>query len=125
MKAFLIDPQAQTITEVEYSGDYTEIYKHIGADMFDVVRINRNGDCIFVDDEGLLKEPEHFFAHTNYPNPLAGRGLVLGTDDEGDSAPPKVTLEKLREDVVFVDRAMIAMAYRIRKMLDEQMADRP
>lgn len=104
MKAYLIDPKEQTVTQVEYTGDYTNIYTHIEADLFDVARLYRNGDGAFVDDEGLLKEPDHFWVHRNYAQPLAGRGLVLGVDDEGNSVEPKTTLEELTADVFFVSR---------------------
>jgi hypothetical protein len=85
MKAYLIDPFARTVTQVEYSGDYKEISALIGCQLFDAVRIGANGDTIFVDDEGLLNGPTEFFKHSSYPSPLAGKGLVLGTDDEGES----------------------------------------
>lgn len=99
--AYLIDPTECTVTPVTYNGDYKQISKHLGCDYFDVVRISDN-DAIFVDDEGLLKDGQHFFAHPDYPDPLAGRGLVLGTDDEGESVSPKVTLERLRSQIRWV-----------------------
>jgi len=34
MKAYLIDPFTKTISMVEYSGDYNEIYKLIECDTF-------------------------------------------------------------------------------------------
>lgn len=101
MKAFLIDPKAQSITEVDYSGDYQDIYALIEADTFDVVRLYPTGDGAFIDDEGLLKEQEFFWVHRNYPGPLAGRGLVLGVDEEGESAAPAVTLQQLAKDITF------------------------
>lgn len=101
MQALLIDPKARTITPVEYTGDYKEINAHIEADLFDVVRLYPNGDGAFVDDEGLLKDPEYFWAHRNYPQPLAGRGLLLGVDAEGESIAPGTDLDTLCGDVVF------------------------
>jgi len=55
MKAILINPFNQTITEVEYSGDYKEIYKLIECSTFDCVNID-DDNTLFVDDEGLLYE---------------------------------------------------------------------
>lgn len=99
MIAYLIDPFERKVTEVEYSGQYQDIYKLIDAQTFDVARL-RNGDSIFIDDEGLMKSNE-FFMHRGYYNPLAGKGLVLGTDEEGDSVSPSCTLDQLIEDVEF------------------------
>lgn len=100
MQAFLIDPFDQTVTAVEYSGNYQDIYKLIGASLFDVVRI-RKGDSIYVDDEGLFREEQAFFKHKDYPNPLAGKALVLGTNDEGDSIEPNCVLAELKHNIEF------------------------
>lgn len=99
MRAYLIDPITRTITEVDYSGDYHQIYTFIGCETFDMSRLNHAGDVVFVDDAGLLKPqpPENFFYHANYPEPLAGRGLVLGTDEEGETVAPSVTYAELTE----------------------------
>lgn len=101
--AYLIDPAERTIKEVIYSGDYKQISQHLGCTYFDVVRI-ANNDAIFVDDEGMLTgESQSFFVHTDYPQPLAGRGLVLGTTSEGESVSPKVSLDELRRKVLWVE----------------------
>jgi len=101
MKAYLINPEQQNITEVEYSGNYEDIYKLIGAEMFDVVRLNREGDGIFVDDVGLMKRQRFFFRHSGYHNWLAGKGLVLGCDDSGESCEPSISIEQLRQSISF------------------------
>lgn len=101
MKAFLIDPFERAITEVEYSGNYRDIYTLCQYDTFDVVTFNKHLDGVFVDDEGLFKPDQAFFSIADYPQPLAGRGLVLGCDEEGASVAPTVTLEELEELVTF------------------------
>lgn len=101
MRAYLIDPEHFTIEEVDYNGDFHEIYRMIGADCFDAATFNRNGDCVFVDDEGLLK-PNYFFLIDGYPQLLAGKGLVLGVNREGESVSPTVTMEDLMQIVSFV-----------------------
>jgi hypothetical protein len=103
MRAFLIDPFRQEVTEVNYSGDYKQICEFIDAELFDVARLNANGDGIYVDDEGLYAEDQRFFQHKFYPNPLAGKGLVLGCDmDTGESASASMTLEQLVDDIEWV-----------------------
>lgn len=103
MNAFLIDPFTCTIKEVDYSGSYKHIYQLIDCECFDVVRINDKGDGIFVDDEGLLHDkPQAYFICAPYPNPLAGKGLVLGTDGEGESISPKITIEELEQRVFWL-----------------------
>lgn len=104
MRSILIDPFTRTITEVEYSGDFKQIYELIDCDTYDCARINRQGDAIFVDDEGLFKEQEQkFFLHEDYPQPLAGKGLVLGCDMEnGESVAPHTTIGEVAAKVQWV-----------------------
>jgi len=99
---FLINPHDETITEVTYQGHYTDIYKHIDCDAFDVVSINKHNDGLFVDDEGLFKPSQSFFKHADYPTPLAGKALVMGCDDKGESVAPKITLQELIDKISFV-----------------------
>jgi hypothetical protein len=98
---FLIDPAAQSITPWAYNGDYRTIRAalRIGASPFTIVYLP-NRDCIFVDDEGLLKPLDWFFAVKGYPQPIAGRGLVLGTDRNGESVAARTTLEELERSIL-------------------------
>jgi hypothetical protein len=82
MRAILIDPFTQTIEEVDYSGDYKDIYSLIECDLFTTVYLpNTSDDTLFVDDEGLYVENQRFFKIDGFEQPLAGRGLLLGTDE--------------------------------------------
>ena len=114
MKAYLIDPLLKEVTEVEHTngGDdgLKSIYKHTRCNCIDLVRINGEGDVIFVDDNGLLHGiPFGMFVVTGNAGSaaLAGYGLVLGTDTEGDTVEPKVTLDALRAMVTFPTMAEI------------------
>lgn len=97
----LIDPAAQSITPWTYNGDYRTIRAvlRIGASPFTIVYLP-NSDCIFVDDEGLLKPVDWFFAVKGYPQPIAGRGLVLGANRYGDSVSARTTLEELQRSIL-------------------------
>ena len=77
MKAILINPFNQTITEVEYSGNFKEIYKLIDCSTFDCINID-DDNTLFVDDEGLLRENRYFY-WKGYTN-LAGKALIIGVD---------------------------------------------
>ena len=108
-KAFLIDPYVlqvedgvltlsteSAIRELTFNGDWRTISPLISppgqtVDTFDVVYFDP--DTVYVDDNGLWGA-SHFF-QIDGMQPLAGRGLVLGTDDEGDSIAPTTTLDAL------------------------------
>lgn len=116
MKAFFINPSIQNITTVDYDGDWRKINRMIDAirGNFDVVRLYENGDAAFVDDEGLYVENQQFWIHRNYPTPLAGKSLLLGTDDEGDSIAPQTSFDNLKDDIKFIgDRFELALLHKI------------
>jgi hypothetical protein len=112
MNAYLIDPFQRAVTLIEYSGQYEDIYKHIEPDLFDVVEINRHRDCVFIDDEGLINgKPQEFFLIRGYPQPLAGYGLVLGTDAEGNTVAPTATLDEVFEQIGWLNRDELIRKY--------------
>lgn len=115
MKAVLIDSKNRTITDVEYSGDYKEIYRLIGCSCFTVVRNLPDGDDVFVDDEGLLKltGDTPFFTIPWYPSPLAGSGLILSTDAEGDSTDAKHDAAFYRRHVRFTSQRAVWLREQI------------
>lgn len=116
MKAILIDPFCVeelgggmvmaiqphlAVREVEIEDGIEGIYKALShplhpVNCFDCVRLNDAGDVIYVDDEGLWQNADRWFVVDGYQQPLAGRGLVLGTDERGRSTPPKVSLRTVK-----------------------------
>jgi hypothetical protein len=107
MKAILINPEFQTITEVEFTGDHRAIYSHLGkgVDTFDVAQ-PKPGESIYVDDEGLLKADDgmesHFFEWEGLTM-FAGNGLVLGCDADGNTTDTSYTVEEVRDLVHWHD----------------------
>lgn len=102
MQAILINPFDKTIEEIEYSGDWRDISSLLECDIFTTVYFDDTTDSVYVDDEGLYVEDQAFFTIGNYPQPLAGRGLILGCNDEGDSVDCKTTLEEAKAMVKFL-----------------------
>lgn len=108
MKAYLIDPFQKSISEVEYSGNWEDISKMINCDYFTVVNLNDDGDTVFVDDEGLLRDQTYmkYFRirmEPDFEQTIAGKGLVLGTDREGNSCAPICNIEWLEGVISFPD----------------------
>jgi len=111
MKAILIDSVNREVKEVDVT-DYKSYYPLINCECFTVVNFGKDNDSIFVDDEGLLKDPENFFMFRG-SNPLAGNGLILGTDSKGESIAPKITLEQVKEAVKFLDYMEVAIMNKL------------
>lgn len=102
MRAFLIDPFERTLTEVDYDGDFHSIYKLCDFDTFDVVNAYPYPQVdVYVDDEGLFKEDQAFFLWGDYPQPLSGKGLILGHDLCGDSTEVDLSYEQIKSCITF------------------------
>ena len=90
MKAYLINPEQLSIEEIDYLGSSDEIYELLDATFFDVIRINEAGDVVYIDDEGLYTK-EYYWTYGDYLHPIAGNGLLLGTDiTTGETIEPQV-----------------------------------
>lgn len=109
MKAILIDPHARTITEVEHDDGLDSpngIYAHCRCDLVCTVNVAHWGrysyDTLFLDDDGLSRPNQAFFTWGDYAHPLAGYGLILGCDDEGNSIAPRMTIDSVRQVVAWI-----------------------
>ncbi len=100
MKGILINPHEETITEVEYSGNYKEIYDIIDCRTFDVVSLS-DADDLYVDDEGLLVEGNQRYFSWSGRN-FAGMGLIMGHDDEGETIETTYDLQEVVDRVEFL-----------------------
>ncbi len=108
IKGFFIDPTSLRISNVELCNGTSRdnldaMYKLINCSLVEAVYLNKEQDAVFVDEEGLLKVQTDFFYIEGTHQPLAGRGVVIGCNEEGESVSAQaVTLEWLRENTAFV-----------------------
>lgn len=111
MKAVLINSKNRTVEDVEYNGDYRQIYTLIGCGCFTVVRDLPANDDLFVDDEGLLHltGDTPFFTVPWYPTPLAGSGLILNSTEDGESADAKHDASFYRQHVRFTSERAVRL----------------
>lgn len=96
IKAILIDADNQEVKDVELEPRLDNIYKQLGnnCDCFTCVNLH-DGDVMYVDDEGLLKDNVlNGFFYGNSPW-YAGNGLVIGTNRTGDSADTKLSADDI------------------------------
>jgi len=97
MRTILIDPEAQTVEELDFKGDYKKIQETIGCSCFTTVNIGGvTNDALFVDDEGLLNPSGFVFQF--YGAKLVGKGLIMGCDDEGESARAGIDISEVRNN---------------------------
>lgn len=116
MRAILINPQDKSVTEVDYNGDYRQIYQLIDATCFDCVRIDAR-ETIYIDDEGLINgkgnEVGFFYVKGERPVALAGKGLILSTGVDargaitGESVGTELTVDAVRAMIDWVQPARV------------------
>ena len=103
MKALLIDPTTRTVTEIHIDGSLQSFYAALGCKYVAVACDLPNGDTIYVDDEGLFAPaPVDYFQISHGYQPYAGKGLIVHTDQDGETRAVKSTLDDIKSDVVFI-----------------------
>lgn len=106
MKGILIDVNNRTITEIQVNNVdgncLSDLYKNIGCDLVELIDID-DDNCVFFDEEGLLKltEKSNFFLFDGYPQPIAGNGVILGFNEEGDSIDTTLSVEEIKTKIKF------------------------
>jgi hypothetical protein len=104
-KGVLIDPYKKLVRPIRVGGKYPALKKLIGGPI-QGIRLSK-GEIVYVHEEGLLQKDFQFFRFKgpliNYPQPLAGYGLVIGVDEEGETADTEVPVDLIRDNVDFPD----------------------
>jgi hypothetical protein len=111
MRGVLVDPYAETVTDVEYDGDINSMYKILRVNIVEVAPM-ADGEDMWVDEEGLLTvtADTKFIVSSLYHQPLAGRGLILSTDDDGETTASKHDAEYYRGMFQFLTAAQVRSA---------------
>jgi len=111
MKAILINPQQESVRNISYDGDYKSIYRIIQCTMFEAVYPFDNGDTLWIDEEGLLKESNYAFNlkadNPKFNQTIMGSALILGTDAEGESIECKSKVLDIAKRVNFQGKVAI------------------
>lgn len=116
MKAVLIDPFTRNISDFEFEGEtLAALYEHIGCETVTAVSLTFDDQVVslFLDDEGLFKNDQRFWSIFQYPEPLAGRGVILGFDGgTGESLDVPVDASRvLEEGLIFFEDAQHAINF--------------
>ena len=105
MRAILINPADQSVTEITIGTDYKEISKVIDCDLFSCPVDFENGDTMYCDDEGLFKEQEGGIIMQDWAYPILGKILILGTNrSNGKSIDAKSDIKTLASQINWVSK---------------------
>lgn len=112
MRCILIDSENHVVKEGKIEGDTLKYMQHAVGGLITIgVILNDQNDTIMVDDEGLLKSPQHFFEYEGAHQPFAGNGIIVGCDDMGDTVDCGITLEEAKSKIKFMSLKQIRLEY--------------
>jgi len=99
IKAILIEPLNQTVTEIALVDRNDGCAKSIaaiicGSFLFDGARVMRDV-VVWVDDNGLAMTGIGRFTLAGYPHELAGKGIVTGIDEQGETIDSPWSKERI------------------------------
>ena len=111
MKAILINPMQESIRHISYDGDPKSIYRILQCTTYEAVYPFDNGDTLWIDEEGLLKESNYAFNlkadNPKFNQTIMGSALILGTDAEGESIECKSKLDDIKSIIKFRGKVAI------------------
>ena len=103
MRAIIINPEDRTITETEIDGSLKSLQQIVGGLIDPVYQGLDEPHHCYVNEEGLLDDPQYFFMFKDGHQPLAGHGVILSTTDDGGEAPCTLSLDWVKERVTFMN----------------------
>ena len=103
MRAIIVNSKDRSITETDIDGSLKTL-QHIVGGLIEPVSqgLDDNHHC-YVNEEGLLNDPQYFFMFRDGHQPLAGNGVILSSTDDGFEAPCALSLDWVKERVTFMD----------------------
>lgn len=106
-RAILIDPDARSIMELQSDLSLTSIHELIGAETLDQFGLasfeGGYKDFGWIDDGGLSRGlPIHAFLLPTAKDPIAGKCLIVGANELGETCGCRMPIEILRQDVTWL-----------------------
>ncbi len=101
MKAIKIDSQNKKITEIDIAANYTDMQKVVEGYICLAFDYPDKKNSCYVNDEGMLNNPEFFFFSKNYPKPLAGNAIIVGTSLGGNLKSCNLDIDEVEKDIKF------------------------
>ena len=107
MNIYIIQPDFKTVAQITTDDEFCldKIYQLLSTDVKQVRTIDAvrdysnpaNTDVIYVDDEGLLIDENYAFSFKD--NVYFGRGIVIGTDNQGNNTSPIMPIEYYMQSI--------------------------
>lgn len=98
MKVIFINAEKQEVEFREIENSLQAVYELLGVELIETAAYINENHALYVDEEGLLKNPRFWFSteHCSQPH-LAGNGVIIGLDpEEGNWVDCTLKLEDAR-----------------------------
>ena len=119
MRTIIINAKDRTITETEIDGSLQSLQRIVGGLIETVYDGLDDYHHCYVNEEGLLNNPQHFFMFRDGHQPLAGNGVILSSTGDGNEAPCTLLLDWVQDRVTFMDlQAARAWCHRHERQSD-------
>ena len=112
MRAIVIKSRNRTVVEIDLVPTLDRLQQIVGGLIEPVEQGLDDEHHCYVNEEGLLDNPQHFFMLTDGHQPLASNGIILASTEDGDEVPCRVPLEWVKERVTFMDFYAVRRWYR-------------
>jgi hypothetical protein len=103
MRAIIINAKDRTITETDIDGSLKSLQNIVGGLIEPVYQGLDDPHHCYVNEEGLLEDPQHFFMFAGGHQPLAGNGVILSSTDDSYQGPCTLSIDWVKEHVTFMD----------------------
>jgi hypothetical protein len=119
VRAVLIDPENKTVSEIQTKGNIRDTKAILQCRSFTTGAwlrgtVSKGFDAIMVSDDELDErdDPRFWFqvdADHNPPSsfPIAGRGLAVGVDNEGETCDLQISVEDIAKRITFTQRKFL------------------
>lgn len=106
MRAILIDPAAKSVSIIDHPATLDGLRATIDCEKVEAVGL-LPGETLWINEEGLLAEHPGPFFQIAAATPMAGRGVVLGSDDRGETVASRLAVDFLFSALDFPDIELI------------------
>jgi Domain of unknown function (DUF3846) len=103
MRAIIVNPKDRTITATDIDGSLKSLQQIVGGLIEPVSQGLVDNHYCYVNEEGLLNDPQYFFMFKDGHQPLAGNGVILSWTDDAFQSPCALSLDWVKERVTFMD----------------------
>jgi hypothetical protein len=103
VRAIMIDPEQHSVQEIEIEPGLENLHKALDCTYVELFRGAFGNDDLWIDEESVLHDPIYFFSAPHFPQPIAGKALILAYDDEGECRSTMQAVEEVRASLEFME----------------------